>query len=154
SALITVSGVPKFSGTVTFFLCGPGVAAGANCQSNGVQISQQTLTDATSPATVGSGNVTLTKVGKYCWRAVYSGDTTRGVPGSSDPSDATSQSECFTITPRTPTLTTTAGAGPVDFGQPVTDTASLTGTANEPGTGGLGDGSINPTGGNGLAQGT
>jgi len=160
SALITVSGVPKFSGTVDFYLCGPGVAAGANCQTGGVHIgSQQTLTDVSSPYTATSASVTLTKVGKYCWSAVYSGDTTRGVPGSSDPSagpppDTTSQSECFTITPKTPSLATTAGAGPVDFGQPVTDTATLTGTANRPGTGGLGDGSINPTGGNGPAQGT
>jgi hypothetical protein len=36
----------------------------------------------------------------------------------------------------------------------VRDNANLTGTANQPGTGGIGDGSINPTGGNGPAQGT
>src|SRR5206468_10829107 len=89
----------------------------------------------------------------------------RDVPGSSDPSTSTSQTECFKITPKTPSLTTCAGTysgspltctptGTVDVGSPVTDRANLTGTANRPGTGGLGDGSINPTGGNGPAQGT
>ena len=154
SAMITVSGISHFSGTVKFSLCGPRLPARRNCQTGGVAISTTTLTDVTSPQTVASDPVTLTKVGKYCWRAEYSGDSTRGVPPSSDPKDATSQSECFTITPRPTALATAAGAGPVDFGQPVTDTATLTGTANQPGTGGLGDGSINPTGGNGPAQGT
>ncbi len=44
-------------------------------------------------------------------------------------------------------LTTQAGAGPVTLGQPVTDTATLTNTAHDPGTGGPAgstDGSINP----------
>jgi hypothetical protein len=165
SALITVAGVSKFSGTVKFSLCGPGLSPTANCQTGGVPISTTTLTDVTSPQTVTSDSVTLTEVGKYCWRAEYSGDSVRGVPPSSDPADATSQTECFTITPRTPTLTTCSGtfsgttctpAGPVDFGNAVTDRANLTGTANEPGTGGINppDGSINPTGGNGPAQGT
>ena len=50
------------------------------------------------------------------------------------------------ITPVTPDLDTLAGASPVDLGDPVTDTATLTGTANQPGSGGIGaNGSINPT---------
>ena len=166
SASINVFGVPQFSGTVKFSLCGPlDPSSTTNCQTGGVPISTTTLTNVTSPHTATSDNVTLTKVGKYCWRAEYSGDSARGVPPSSDPTDATSQSECFTITPKTPTLTTCSGTyggnpltctpdGTVDFGTPVRDNANLTGTANEPGTGGLGDGSINPTGGNGPAQGT
>ena len=169
SAQIKVDGVPKFSGTVKFSLCGPldaSPSSTTNCQTGGVPISTQTLTDVTSPATVGSGDVTLTEVGKYCWRADYSGDSARGVPPSSDPADATSQSECFTITPKTPTLTTCSGTyssatppvctpdGTVDFGNPVRDNANLTGTANEPGTGGLGNGSINPTTAGGSARGT
>src|SRR5262249_8441067 len=128
SALITVTGVSKFSGTVSFSLCGPLASGGSdNCQSGGVPISSTTLTDVSSPQTVAWSSVPLTKVGRYCWRAAYSGDSVRGVPPSSDPKDATSQSECFTITPKTPHLTTQAGSSPVDFGQPVTDTATLTG---------------------------
>jgi len=166
SAHITVSGgVAQFSGTVDFYICGPSVAAGANCQTGGDLVSQATLTDATSPQDVSSDSVTLTEVGKYCWRAVYSGDSVRGVPGSSDPADATNQSECFSITPRTPSLATCSGTfntttgvctagGTVDFGSAVSDRAHLTGTANEKGTGGIGsDGSINPVGGNGPATG-
>jgi hypothetical protein len=155
SAQITVTGTSQFSGTVKFSLCGPlDLASTANCQTGGVEISTATLTNVTSPQTVASSSVTLTKVGKYCWRAEYSGDAARGVPPSTDPPNALTQTECFRITPRPTALATTAGAGPVDFGQPVTDTATLSGTANRPGTGGLGDGSINPTGGNGPAQGT
>jgi hypothetical protein len=166
--VIKVDGVPKFSGTVKFSLCGPldpNPSSTANCQTGGVLIATKTLTDVTSPDTETSGTVTLTKVGKYCWRAEYSGDAARGVPASSDPSDPTSQTECFTITPKTPSLTTCAGTyagnpltctpdGTVDFGSAVKDNANLTGTANQPGIGGVGDGSINPTGGNGPAQGT
>jgi hypothetical protein len=167
SATITVDGVAKFSGTVKFSLCGPlALNSAANCQTGGVPIVTKTLTDATSPDTETSGNVTLTEVGKYCWRAEYSGDSARGVPPSTDPTNSTNQSECFFITPKTPTLTTCSGTyssatpqvctpdATVDFGAAVRDNANLTGTANEPGTGGLGDGSINPTGGNGPAQGT
>jgi hypothetical protein len=44
----------------------------------------------------------------------------------------------------TPTISTSA-TGPVLLGAAIDDTATLGGTANRPGTGGLGDGSINPT---------
>jgi hypothetical protein len=49
----------------------------------------------------------------------------------------------------------TSRCGPVDFGQPITDTATLTNTANHQGSGGVGtDGSINPTTPGGPADGT
>jgi hypothetical protein len=54
-------------------------------------------------------------------------------------------------------LATTAGAGPVNFGSPVTDTATLTNTANHQGSNGLvgsTDGSISPTTPGGPAGGT
>jgi len=41
--------------------------------------------------------------------------------------------ECFTVTPVQPQLATTAGPD-VELGNPVTDTATLTGTSNQPGT--------------------
>jgi len=53
------------------------------------------------------------------------------------------------VNPVTPTLTTKAGAGPVQLGNPISDTATLTGTANEPGTP-----VINPTTAGGPAAGT
>jgi len=81
---------------------------------------------------------TVTEVGRYCWRAEYSGDSSVGVPGSSDGSS----NECFSVTPVTPTLTTSASGGG-NLPTTISDTATLLGTANEHGTGGVGlDGSI------------
>src|SRR5262245_27550282 len=60
SAEIKVAGVPQFSGSVDFYLCGPDVGANANCQSAappapGVKISTKTFTNVTSPHTETSG---------------------------------------------------------------------------------------------------
>jgi hypothetical protein len=56
--------------------------------------------------------------------------------------------ECFTVTPVTPALPTTAGPDVV-LGNPVTDTAALGGTSNQPGTP-----AINPTTAGAAAGGT
>ncbi len=143
---ITVTGVDEFGGTVTFSLCGPNLTATQNCQTGGVQIGNPVaVTGDAGAASVNSPVATLTSVGNYCWRAVYSGDTAAGVPGSTDPDDATNLSECFKVNPVQPTLTTQAGADVV-LGQSITDTASLTGTAKQPGTDGIGPGgTINAT---------
>jgi hypothetical protein len=77
--------------------------------------------------TVQSPTAYVTSVGRYCWRAVFSGDSANGIPGSSD-SRAT---ECFTVNPVTPTLSTEAGDD-VFLGANVTDTATLGGTATQP----------------------
>ena len=153
-AVITVTGVDDFGGTVAFSLCGPlALNTASNCQSGGAAISTETVTGANGTATVNSDTITLTSIGRYCWRAVYSGDPDTGVPGSSDPADATNISECFKVNPVTPTLTTAAScsATPCVVGSTLSDTATLSGTANQPGTGGLGGaetiapGSIEPT---------
>ena len=139
-ATVTVTGVNSFNGTLTFHLCGP-FAAGSStlCGTGGVLVDTQTIT---ANGTYTSAAATVTQAGRYCWRADFT-STTSGVPPSSD----SRASECFTVNPVKPTLTTEAGAGPVNFGQPVTDTATLTGTAHKPGTGGPAgstNGSINP----------
>ena len=142
SAKIEVTGVPKFSGTVKFFLCRSSELTSGKCSSGGTAMGTRTLTDATSPATVTSDSAGLTAVDHYCWRAEYSGDSARGVPASKDDSTG----ECFDVTPLTPTLTTDATDGPVDFGSKISDTISLTGTADRPGTNGVGPGgTINAT---------
>jgi hypothetical protein len=158
TATIHVDGVATFNGTVTFYLCGPSVSTITLPCGTG------TLVDGTSGGTAGtkigssqtvtvngtktSDNVTLTSVGNYCWGAIFSGDSVAGVPASQD--DGTG--ECFSISPVTPVLDTQAGTSPVNLGSPVTDTASLSGTATKPGTNGIGaDGSINAT--NGAASG-
>lgn len=146
SATIAVTGVTAFNGSVTFYLCGPSTTAITSCSSTtGVQIG--TAKAITANGSVTSDNATLTSVGSYCWTAVFSGDSAAGVPGSQD----NGTNECFTLTPLTPTLTTQATSGPVNFGQSITDTISLTGTANKPGTGGVGPGgTINTTRGAGA----
>jgi hypothetical protein len=125
SALIDVKGTSTFSGTLSFFICGP-IASGT-CDSGGVPAGSQTIT---ADGTYTSDSVNLTEVGRYCWRGVFDIDV-EGVPNAVD----SSATECFEVLPVTPVLSTTAGAD-VAVGTAVTDTASLTGTANKPGTNG------------------
>ncbi|HEY3335567.1 MAG TPA: hypothetical protein VGK16_10075 [Candidatus Limnocylindrales bacterium] len=143
-AVVSVSGFTTWAGSVQFSLCGPlALGSTSNCQTGGVAIGSPVAvsnasTAANSPAT------TLSKVGRYCWRGDFTATTT-GVPNSHDPNDATSVSECFEVLPVQPTLTTQASAD-VILGNPISDTATISGTATGPGSGGLGTGgTINPT---------
>lgn len=88
----TVSGSgPTPTGSVTFFLCQPSEVTAGGCEGTaGTQIGgavQLVNGSATSAATTNT-----TTLGKYCWRAVYSGDA---VYNGSDHTDATG--ECFTV---------------------------------------------------------
>jgi hypothetical protein len=136
SALLSVTGTTTFTGTLAFFICGP-IAAPATCDTGGVPSGSSTVTtNGTYPSTA----ATLTSVGRYCWRSTFTSGTT-GVPNASDSRAESagppkSTGECFEVMPVTPTLDTDAGDGPVDFGQAVTDTATLAGTAKKPGTDG------------------
>jgi hypothetical protein len=137
SAELSVTGTSNFSGTLSFFLCGP-IASGT-CTTGGVPAGS---TDVTSNGTYPSDTVNLTEVGRYCWRGDFASDT----PGLTDGASDASEGECFEVLPVTPTLTTTAVdssgtalSGPVDFGLPLYDKATLSGTAYEPGTDGDGD---------------
>jgi hypothetical protein len=153
SALITVTGADTFDATVTFFLCGPGsldvvgddTDNPALCDVSGVQIG--TPIAVTANGTYESVDALLTAAGDYCFRAEFSGDATAGVPPSKD----ASAGECFTIDPVQPALVTQATVGPVDFGDPITDTVTLSGTANDPGSNGTApETTINATRGNGA----
>jgi hypothetical protein len=141
---ITVTGQDDFTGKAKFFLCGPlDLSSTSNCQTGGVQIGDpavgEDVTGTGGTASVNSDDVVLTSVGRYCWRAEFLGDG--DVPDSVDPEDDENVSECFSVTPLTPTLTTSAGPDVV-LGNAIGDTATLSGTAKQPGTDGLGDGSI------------
>lgn len=120
-----VGGTATPAGSVAFFLCK--VDAPGLCTAGGTSVGSTNLSGATYPATVASPTAYVTSVGRYCWRATYSGDTTNGIPGSSD----SRASECFVVNPVTPTLATTAGAD-VNLGGAVTDAAQLGGTATQP----------------------
>ncbi|HEX6953550.1 MAG TPA: hemagglutinin [Agromyces sp.] len=120
-----IGGTATPAGSVAFFLCK--LDAPDLCTTGGTSVGSTNLSGAAYPATVLSPTAYVTSVGRYCWRAVFSGDAANGIPGSSD-SRAT---ECFTVNPVTATLQTTAGAD-VYLGNAVTDSATLGGTATQP----------------------
>ncbi len=140
SATVTVDGVSTWAGTVQFHLRGP---IGSPLEVS-TDIGGLVAVSNTTP-TVQSATATVTAVGDYCWSAHFHATTPpTGVPDADD----TGVNECFTVTPVTPALATTAGPDVV-LGNLITDTATLTGTANQPGTP-----AINPTTAGAPAGGT
>jgi hypothetical protein len=126
SAVVSlIGGTAAPAGSVAFSLCK--VDAPGLCNTGGTDVGSVNLTGTAYPVTVPSATAYVTSAGRYCWRAVFSGDSANGIPGSSD-STAT---ECFTVNPVTPTLATTAGDD-VFLGTAVTDAAALAGTATQP----------------------
>jgi hypothetical protein len=134
SAAVSVSGgnvAP--TGSVAFWLCGPTATESEDlCAAGGTSVGSTDIAagNTSNPVTVVSPLATVSSAGRYCWRAVYSGDAAKGIPSSSD----SSATECFVVNPVTPTLTTDAGTTPVTLGSAVTDTAQLSGAAPQPGT--------------------
>lgn len=125
-AVIAVTGgAPTPTGTVTFWLCK--VDSPALC-TGGTQIgSPVAVSGASYPVSVLSPTAWVTSAGRYCWRSTWSGDSDSNLPALSE----NSASECFTVTPVTPTLSTQASAD-TPLGSPVSDTATLGGTAKHP----------------------
>jgi hypothetical protein len=138
SATVKVTGVTTWNGNVQFHLRGP---IGSPLESS-TDIGGPVAVSNSTP-TVQSATATVTAAGDYCWSAHFASSTT-GVPDSND----NGENECFTVTPVTPALPTTAGPNVV-LGNPVTDTAALSGTSNQPGTP-----AINPTTAGAPAGGT
>jgi hypothetical protein len=128
SANLSVDGAATWSGTVSFSLCGPNAGT---CASGGTGVGSPQSVNQGTAMPILSDAATVTSAGSYCWRADFTSATT-GVPNASD--SGSNANECFTVNPVTPTLGTTAGTSPVLLGQPVTDTATLSGTANQPGS--------------------
>ncbi|MFY0562200.1 hypothetical protein ACN28E_00025 [Archangium lansingense] len=125
SANLVVTGTSTWSGTLSFYLCGP-IATGT-CDTGGTLISSHAIDqDTVTPFLSNAAQVT--SAGRYCWRGEFDSDTL-GVDDSSDGGSG----ECFEVLPVTPTLDTQAVAPSVAFGQPVQDTATLSGTATQPG---------------------
>jgi hypothetical protein len=131
AANVSVGGASTWTGTLTFFLCGPTAVGSpfAACTSGGTQIGSGIAVNNNTVFPVLSDAATLTSAGGYCWRGVFTSGTA-GVPNATD----ASVGECFTVNPVSTTLRTVAGAGPVQLGTPVTDTANLNGTATSPGS--------------------
>ena len=129
------------AGSVAFSLCkvdSPGL-----CTTGGTSVGSTNLSGTAYPVTVNSPTAYVTSAGRYCWRAVFSGDSANGIPGSSD----SRSSECFTVNPVTPSLATTASASVV-LGGSISDSATIGGLATQPASP-----VINTTGAGGAAAG-
>jgi hypothetical protein len=114
------------TGTVTFFLCQPADVTANGCETGGANLGTKTL-DANGQATSDASTNTTT-IGKYCWRAEYSGSALY------DPSNHTdSTHECFT-TVKQPSSTDTLSSpnGDTTVGASVSDTATVTGSGPTP----------------------
>ncbi len=128
SAVVSLTGgTATPAGSVAFSLCK--VDAPALCETGGTSVGSTSLTGTAYPVTLESPTAYVTSAGRYCWRAVFSGDSANGIPGSTD----ARANECFTVNPVPSALSTKAGPG-VDLGNPVTDEATLSGTATQPAT--------------------
>jgi hypothetical protein len=138
SATVTVKGVSTWTGNVQFHLRGP---IGSPLEVS-TDIGGSVPVSNTTP-TVNSATATVTAAGDYCWSSHFT-STTDQVPDGDDDG----VNECFTVAPVTPPLSTSAGAD-VLLGNPVTDTANLSGTSNQPGSP-----AINPTTAGAAAGGT
>jgi hypothetical protein len=157
-ATASVTGATTWTGNVAFFLCGPAdLASQPSCLSGGTSIGSVAVSNTTP--TVTSPLATITSAApaagaapfNYCWRGEF---TVSSPSGLQPPPPDGSTTECFTITPVTPTLTTKATivgtpATTTNVPATITDTANLSGTANEPGSP-----VINPTTAGGPAKGT
>ena len=86
-----IQGGPTPTGTVDFFLCQPNEVTAGGCEgSAGTKVGvTKALVDG---AATSDASANTTAVGKYCWRAVYSGDT---FYNGSNHTNAVS--ECFTV---------------------------------------------------------
>jgi hypothetical protein len=145
NANLTITGADTWAGTLKFYLCGPMPDNNALCTTGGVLVSTVNVSNSTTqPIASGDGTTTgfktLTSAGRYCWFAEFTPDTAtanNGVTGATHGGTAgAGNTECFTVSPATPALNTLAGTSPVDLGQAVTDTATLSGVAKEPGNNG------------------
>ncbi|MBW9118547.1 hemagglutinin [Microbacterium trichothecenolyticum] len=126
SAVVDLTGgTTAVGGSVQFHLCK--VDAPGLCTAGGTDVGSTDLTGETYPVTVVSPTAWVTAAGRYCWRAEYTPVEGTGVSGSSD----ARATECFTVNPVQPTLTTDASADVV-LGGTVMDTATLDGTTAQP----------------------
>src|SRR5262249_14114419 len=135
TATITgVDGGPAPSGTVTFYLCDPGLVSSDGCDIsvNPTRVGPAVSVGADGKAT-SDGPAAPTLPGEYCWLAIYSGDSTYSPSTGTDAS-----AECFTVAMQSATVTTASSptGGGVVPGTQATDTATVTGLAGGPAPGG------------------
>lgn len=116
SADLVVSGIQTWSGTLSFAICGPidPAAAVQTCPSpSGTPVPNSKPVNQSTPMPVLSDPVTLTAVGKYCWRADFTPSAeslAAGVPAASD----SRSTECFNVTAVPTTISTNQFVFPQD----------------------------------------
>jgi hypothetical protein len=116
-------------GTITFTAYGPHDNT-TTCNTVAYTSVVNVNGDGDYTASSGTGGTFIpTEAGTYNWIAVYSGDppNTLGVSGSCGDAN-----EGSVIGPNQPAIVTQADAGPVPLGSVIDDTATLSGTANQP----------------------
>lgn len=140
TATLVITGSQTWGGTLSFYLCGPDSTLTTCDQTKGVPVTSRTVSNSSPATDFVSGTATLTSAGKYCWSAHFEPNQGSKDAGISADDDQGGALECFTVAPVTPTLTTnaTCSADPCVLGSKLSDTATLTGTATKPGTGGGG----------------
>ena len=128
---VTVTGVGSITptGTVTFYVCGP-FTSPTTCTTAGSKLGTVPLSGSAGKATATGPSFNPTATGTYCFLGVYSGDS-----NYAGASDGSTTRECFTVTPYTPSVTTSPSKSSVVLGASNTDNATVTGV-----------GGITPTG--------
>ncbi len=122
----TVTGTPTPTGTVTFTLFGP---SNPTCTGAPIFTSAGRPLGGGPPPTATSADFTPTAPGTYNWVAVYSGDANH--PAATSPCGAPNEASVVT---QIPVAITTSALGPVTIGNPIRDTATVTGTPTPTGT--------------------
>jgi hypothetical protein len=137
SATINVTGgasPPAPTGFVDFYLCGPSDGISSCDKASGTQVGHVDLAGATvsgNDYTVTTDPITPTSAGDYCFYAEYPPGQDENYLDGAVLTDFTD--ECFTVTPAQPAITTqVSSAGPLPLGSTLDDTATLSGTANQP----------------------
>lgn len=116
------------TGTVTFWLCAPGVVTSAGCPTGGNQVGAAVVLDAGGDASSSTTSNTLS-LGKYCWRVEYSGDDNYS-PGS----HTNSTSECFRTAKASPSISTVPIPSAANVGDSIFDTAQVSGGSSPTGS--------------------
>jgi hypothetical protein len=147
TASLSVTGSQTWGGALSFYLCGPDTSLTTCDQTKGVKVTERAVSNSSPATDFVSGTATLTSAGKYCWSAHFEPNQASKDAGISADDDQGGALECFTVAPVNPTLTTqaTCSADPCILGSSLRDTASLTGTATQPGSGGGGTAAIYTT---------
>jgi hypothetical protein len=136
TANLKVIGTKTWGGTLSWYLCGPVSTDGCD-RTKGVQVTSRTVSNSSPATDFVSGTAQLTSIGRYCWTAHFEPNAESAAAGVKA-ADDNGEGECFTVAPVTPTLETKAScsASPCVLGSALKDTATLKGTASQPGTNG------------------